>query len=99
MAKQIVWTSKAKKELREILEYWINRNKSTVFSKKLNKLINEQLHLILEFTEIGRKTDIINVNIKVIHKYLVYYELTDQTLNVLTIRHGSKNPETLQIKQ
>ncbi|RZJ47813.1 MAG: type II toxin-antitoxin system RelE/ParE family toxin [Chryseobacterium sp.] len=99
MAKQIVWTSKAKKELREILEYWINRNKSTVFSKKLNKLINEQLYLILEFPEIGRKTDILNVNIKVIHKYLVYYEMTDQTLNVLTIRHGSKNPETLQIKQ
>lgn len=99
MAKQIVWTSKAKKELREILEYWINRNKSTVFSKKLNKLINEQLYLILEFPEIGRKTDILNINIKVIHKYLVYYEMTDQTLNVLTIRHGSKNPETLQIKQ
>lgn len=93
MDKQIVWTSKAKKELREILEYWINRNKSKAFSKKLNKLINDQINLILEFPDIGRKTDIINVNIKVIHKYLLYYEITNETLHDLTIRHGSKNPE------
>lgn len=98
MAKQIVWTNKAKKELIEILEYWMDRNKSNTFSKKLNKLIENQLLLISQYPEIGRKTDIKNVKVKVIHKYLVYYEIIDENLYVLTIRHGSKNPETSKIK-
>ncbi len=68
MAKKIIWTAKAKNDLFDILNYWINRNKSKTFSKKLNNLINEQLNLILTFPHIGRKTDVENVSIKVIRK-------------------------------
>lgn len=98
MAKEIIWTSKAQNDLTAILQYWVKRNKSTTFSIKLNALIQEQLNLILEFPKICRSTDIPNVNIKVIHKYLLYYEVIDRNLYVLTIRHGSKNPETLKLK-
>lgn len=98
MAKKIVWSLKAKKELIEILQYWIKRNKSSTFSIKLNSLIELQLNLILDFPKIGRATDIPNVYIKVIHKYLLYYEFKDDTLYVLTIRHSSKNPKTLTLK-
>lgn len=98
MAKQIVWTNKAKNELIDILQYWNNRNKSNIFSIKLNDLIEEQLNLIAEFPNIGRKTDVENVCVKVIQKYLLYYEILHNTLYVLTIRHGSKNPKTLTLK-
>lgn len=98
MAEKIIWTVKAKKELIEILQYWIERNKSNNFSSKLNSLIESQLNLIIEQPKIGRKTDIPNVYIKVIHKYLLYYEFINNTLYILTIRHGSQNPKTLNIK-
>ncbi len=98
MAEKIIWTVKAKKELIEILQYWIERNKSNNFSLKLNSLIESQLNLIIEQPKIGRKTDIPNVYIKVIHKYLLYYEFINNTLYILTIRHGSQNPKTLNIK-
>ena len=98
MAKEIIWSRKAQNELIEILEYWINRNKTNAFSIKLNSLIEEQLNLIFEFPKIGRKTDIENVYIKVVHKYLLYYEFVDNNLHILTIRHGSKNPKTLKIR-
>ncbi|HLV47216.1 MAG TPA: hypothetical protein VKY32_09275 [Flavobacterium sp.] len=58
MAQQIVWTIKAKNEFIEILQYWKNRNKSNTFGLKLNKLIDEQLLLISDFPNIGRKTDV-----------------------------------------
>ncbi|WP_312824304.1 type II toxin-antitoxin system RelE/ParE family toxin [Epilithonimonas sp.] len=98
MAEKIVWTLKAKNELVEILQYWINRNKSNVFSLKLNSLIEAQLNLILEQPKIGRKTDIPNVYIKIIHKYLLYYEFVNGTLYILTIRHGSQNLENVELK-
>ncbi|AZI39892.1 type II toxin-antitoxin system RelE/ParE family toxin [Epilithonimonas vandammei] len=98
MAEKIVWTLKAKKELVEILQYWIDRNKSNAFSLKLNSLIEAQLYLILEQPKIGRKTDIPNVYIKIIHKYLLYYEFVNGILYILTIRHGSQNSENVELK-
>lgn len=98
MAKQIVWTLKAKNELIEILDYWNHRNKSTIFSVKLYGFIDEQLNLISKYPTIGRMTDVNNVYVKVIQKYLLYYEIIDDTLFVLTIRHGSKNLKTLKLK-
>ena len=97
MAKQIVWTNRAKNDLVDILQYWINRNKSNTFSIKISNLINEQLNLIAEFPHIGRKTDISNINVKVIHKHLLYYEIMNEILYVLTIKHGSENPSSLKL--
>ena len=97
MAKKIIWTIQAKEELIEILQYWINRNKSKSFSIKLDNLIQEQLSLILEFPKLGRLTDIPNVRIKIIHKYLLYYEFVNETLFILTIRHKSTNPKAFGI--
>ncbi|WP_336690085.1 MULTISPECIES: type II toxin-antitoxin system RelE/ParE family toxin [unclassified Chryseobacterium] len=72
MAKQIIWTKRASNEWLDILQYWINRNKSNSFSIKLNNLIKNNLELLSEFPDIGRKTDIPNVSVKIVHKYLLY---------------------------
>ena len=47
MAGEIIWSPQAKSEFIEILEYWVNRNKSNVYSLKINQLIQEQLIFIL----------------------------------------------------
>lgn len=80
MAKQIVWTVKAKNELIDILQYWIDRNQSKTFSIKLNNLVEEQLNLIAKSPGIGRITDVPNVSVRVIHKYLLYYEISGEIL-------------------
>ncbi|MGC3977456.1 MAG: hypothetical protein QM751_04030 [Paludibacteraceae bacterium] len=40
----IIWTQKANEEWKEILAYWIWRNKSKAYSLKLNRLLRETLH-------------------------------------------------------
>ncbi|SKB85688.1 hypothetical protein SAMN05421800_11114 [Chryseobacterium balustinum] len=45
MAK-IVWSSKALFDKKEVLEFWISKNKSNVYSKKLNLLIEQKLKQI-----------------------------------------------------
>lgn len=91
MVEQIVWTIKAKNDLTEILQYWNNRNNSKKFSVKLTFLIFEQLNLLKEYPLIGRKTDVKNVFVKVIHNYLLYYEISQDTLYILTIQHQKQN--------
>lgn len=96
MVEQIVWTIKAKNDLTEILQYCNNRNKSKSFGIKLNSLIFEQLNLLKQFPLTGRKTDIKNVFVKVIHNYLLYYELIESTLYILTIQHQKQYQKKLK---
>ncbi|HFI4797432.1 type II toxin-antitoxin system RelE/ParE family toxin [Elizabethkingia anophelis] len=69
-ARKIIWTQKANIERRDILEYWIDRNKSKKFSIKLNKLIVGTIKQIAENPGIGRKTNLENVRVKIIRDYL-----------------------------
>lgn len=77
MAKKIEWSERAKKELLETLEYWSNRNKSKTYSAKLNELVLDSVELAAQIPESGIPTKFIDVRIKIVRDYLVYYiELT-----------------------
>lgn len=92
MAKRkIIWTLKAQIERKEILEYWILRNKSKIFSIKLNKLIKHTLQILSEHPTLGRKTNSPNIRVKIVHNYLVFYEFSDSELIVLSIWDGRRN--------
>lgn len=92
MAKRkIVWTEKANLERKEILEYWINRNKSKKYSIKRNKLFLESIRLIAQFLAIGRKTDFDeNVRLKVVRDYLLFYEFDKRQIKVLSVWDARK---------
>ena len=44
MAKKIIWSANAKADKIEILNYWLDRNKSNTYSKKLNLLLKEAIN-------------------------------------------------------
>ena len=70
MAKRkIVWTQKANEERKEILAYWLVRNQSKTYSRKLNKLIIDTLQLCALYPDTGRKTTFENVRVKIIRDY------------------------------
>ena len=83
MAKRkVTWTKKANTERKEILEYWIDRNKSKTFCIRLNLLIIENLRLILSKPAIGKKTELENVRIRIIRDYLLIYEIKEDEISM-----------------
>lgn len=98
MAKRIVWTQQAQKERKEILAFWIQRNKSNVYSKRLNEIFKNWISLLSQRPLIGRKTDITNVRVKLVKDYLIFYEVSNDTLYVLSIWDVRQNPDNLKIK-
>lgn len=66
MARQIVWTTKAQEDRKQILSYWKERNQSNLYSKKLNSLFKEALEFVSEYPTIGKKTSLHNVRAKVV---------------------------------
>ncbi len=96
MVRRVIWTERAQKERIAIFDYWNKRNKSFIFSRKLNELISESLILISKHPLIGKRTDKENVRVKVLRDYLIIYELTESDLVVLSIWDCRQKPEDLK---
>jgi len=61
VAKKVIWSKQALKDRREILQYWIERNSSKIYSVKLNNLFVDAVQLIASHPNIGVQTDFENV--------------------------------------
>lgn len=99
MAKRIIWSKSAVKEKKAILAYWRRHNQSNAYPIKLNQLFKRAIKLISTQPRIGRKTDIENVRIKLVRVYLIFYEEKENSINILTIWDGRRNPENLLVKK
>jgi len=91
MAKRkIVWTQKANAERKDILEYWINKNKSKIYSIKLNKLFIESLKILSEHPNIGRQTSDNKTRVRIVRDYLIFYEVTKTEIIIQSIWDGRR---------
>ena len=98
MVRKVKWTKRAQRERKDILQYWINRNKSSTYSKKLSQLFKEAINLLIIKPKIGRLTDIEDVRIKVVRDYLIFYEFDNECLYILAIWDSRQDPNKLKIK-
>jgi addiction module RelE/StbE family toxin len=96
MARQVVWSQRAQRDRKEILDYWRQRNKSNTYSKRLNGLFRESVQIITDFPEIGKPTDQANTRIKIVKDYLIIYEETETQILILTIWDSRQDPGRLK---
>ena len=98
MAKKIIWSKQALKDRKEILQYWIDRNKSNTYSIKLNNLFVYAIELIAAHHNIGILTDFENVRSKLVKDYYIFYEIEELTINILSIWDCRQNPNNIEYK-
>jgi plasmid stabilization system protein ParE len=98
MATKVVWSVRAQRERFEILEYWVNRNKSKTYSRKLYQLFRIGMKKVSEMPESGIPTGNPDVRIKIVKDYLIYYHITaSKTIEVLTIWDSRRNPKKFKL--
>jgi plasmid stabilization system protein ParE len=94
MVKQIIWSRLAHLNRVQILDYWIKRNKSVVYSKKLNQIFEDTVDLIRKHPRIGKETEVPNVRIKIIADYFLTYRETENSIEILTIWDNRQDSST-----
>lgn len=52
MARRLIWSVTAQNSRKNLFDYWNNRNKSKVYSNKLNSLFNENLKSVVQFPDL-----------------------------------------------
>ena len=69
MVKQVIWSQKAFDDRKAILYYWIERNQSATYSKRLNQMFENAVELIRKFPKIGKKTVYPDIRVKIVNDY------------------------------
>lgn len=98
MAKyKIEWSTSARIDLLDILDFYIKRNKSASYSKKLNADINKSVALISNNPFIGTETNYNTVRAFITGDYQIIYEIFDQLLLIIMIWDCRRNPDDKRI--
>lgn len=98
MALKIIWSIDAQISRRSIFNYWNKRNKSRVYSNKLNILFNNALDQISLLYEIGKPTELQNIRLKIVSHFEVIYQVSDNKITILDIWDTRQNPQDFPIK-
>ena len=74
------------------MNYFDERNGSDKYSKKLFRMVHEQIRLLATFPEIGRLTDFPGVRVLFVDNYAVEYQIRDTVILVIDIYSCQTNP-------
>ncbi|MEM0519034.1 MULTISPECIES: type II toxin-antitoxin system RelE/ParE family toxin [Aequorivita] len=96
MAKRnVIWTRTADLQFVGILEYWVNRNKSNTYSKKLLKLVSERTKQIAEQPLIFKVTDFTDTRVASLGNFSIFYKFNDKEIIITAIWDNRQNPKKL----
>lgn len=98
MAKRaIVWTNVSEIQLKEILTFFTQRNKSGQYSRKLYKKFNAELKTAAKNPELGIKTKLVQIRGLIVEDYILFYEIFEDRILILKVWDCRQNPENLII--
>ncbi len=96
MAKRnVVWTKTADIQFVGILAYWVKRNKSGSYSKKLVKLVAETTNQIAKTPFIYKSTDFKNTRVASMGNFGIYYKVSDEQITITAFWDNRQDPKKL----
>ncbi|MEQ8907719.1 MAG: type II toxin-antitoxin system RelE/ParE family toxin [Vicingaceae bacterium] len=96
MAKRkVIWSKTADIQFAGILEYWLNRNKSNAYPKKLIKLTVQRTEDIAENPEMYKQAEIGAYRVSVLEKFSIYYQVTDDEIKIAAFWDNRQDPDRL----
>jgi toxin YoeB len=98
MVRRLVWSIEARNSRKNIFNYWNNRNKSKVYSNRLNQLVNSNLAMVLKFPEFGNSTKNELIKFVIISHFEVIYITTTTEIVVIDIWDTRQNPQNFAKK-
>ena len=96
MAKKIKWSPEAVADRIQILDYWFERTGNKRYSRKLDKAFREVVTMLSRLPEIGRKVENREERYFVKGNYLIFYQIRDDSIEILHIWDGRRNPDDLK---
>ena len=91
----IFWTETAIRQRNYIFEYWIERNQTTTYAKKLNEKIKERTNILKQNPDLGIKTDFKNTRVLSLGHYSILYQASENKIIITGFWDNRQEPEKL----
>ena len=91
----IHWTETAIRQRNYIFEYWIQRNQSATYAKKLKEKIRERTNLLIQNPELGVKTTYKNTRAVSLGHYSILYQKNNLKIIITGFWDNRQEPEKL----
>lgn len=98
MVRRLIWSVEARTSRKNIFDYWNNRNKSKIYSNKLNRLFKENLINVIKLPKSGNPTKNDDTKFIIVSHFEIFYKITSSEIVVLDIWDTRQNPENFPIK-
>jgi len=89
---KIEWSIEARLDVVDILDFYIKRNGSSTYSRKVYKRINHNIQLIAKNPHIGVKTDDPDVRALITGDYQIIYEIIEKGILIDMVWDSRRNP-------
>jgi len=93
--RNVVSTKTADVQFVGILEYWVKRNKSTTYSKKLIKRVADRTKQITSSPLIYKKTKFNDTRVASLGTFSIYYKITDSSIIITAFWDNRQDPKQL----
>ncbi|NRA92553.1 MAG: type II toxin-antitoxin system RelE/ParE family toxin [Psychroserpens sp.] len=96
MAKRTIkWTRTADIQYVGILEYWVKRNKSSTYSKKLIKIVAKRTEQLAETPFICKKAEFKDTHVASLGNFSIFYKVTDKEILITAFWDNRQDPKKL----
>lgn len=96
MVKRTVrWTRTADIQYVGILEYWVKRNKSNTYSKKLVKIVAERTKQIAKTPFLYKPADFKDTRVDSLGNFSIFYKVTEQEILITAFWDNRQDPKKL----
>ncbi|MCF8303165.1 MAG: type II toxin-antitoxin system RelE/ParE family toxin [Bacteroidales bacterium] len=92
---RIFWTSTAIRQRNNIFEYWNKRNRSTGYSRKLNRKIKERIEILKRNPEIGKKTNFGETRVISLGHFSIFYRKGNGLIYITGFWDNRQDPDKL----
>lgn len=96
--KEIVWSSLAKLQLQNVLEYYFIRNESPTYSVKLLNEVEDLLETLSNSELIGRLTSNKITRVVSMKVYLIFYEINGNQIEIVSFWDNRQDVKNRKVK-
>lgn len=96
--KEIIWSSLAKLQLENILEYYIIRNTSSTYSLKILNEVEDLLNTLSNSELIRRLTSNKITRVISLKTYLIFYEINHNQIEIISFWDNRQDSQNKKIK-
>jgi plasmid stabilization system protein ParE len=96
--KEIVWSSLAKLQLQNVLEYYFIRNESPTYSLKLLNEVEDLLDTLSNSEMIGRLTSNKITRVISMKVYLLFYEINGNQIEIVSFWDNRQDIKNRKVK-